>query len=55
MPIDVQAIYIFLKYNISFIDFSELNFGGFGNGKIMLQAQDILKGWLGKSNYVYVF
>lgn len=53
MPIDVQAIYIFLKYNSSFIDFSELNFRGFGNGKIMLQAQDIPKGWLGKSNYVF--
>lgn len=59
MPIDVQAIYIFLKRNTPFIDFPELNFGGFSDGKVMLlvywQTQDIRKGCLDKSNCVYVF
>lgn len=59
MPIDVQAIYIFLKCNTPFIDFPELNFRGISDGKIMLlmyqQAQDIQKVCLDESNCVCAF
>lgn len=59
MPIDVQALYIFLKCNTPFIDFPELNFRGFSDGKVMLlmywQARDIQEGCLDKSNCVYAF
>lgn len=59
MPIDVQAIYIFLKCNTPFIDSPELNFRRFSDGQTMLlmdqQAQDIQKECLDESNCVYAF